>query len=133
MDLPDNIIEIELLRINRDNRKICECEERSFIVDTTNKSIHCSKCGIRVEAYEALYELALNCERLNNQANNLLKQKKELSNYKPYLIVIRTLEKKYRGRKKLPRCPICGEGFYLEEITSWINKEFVDKKRQETK
>ncbi|HFL3653918.1 TPA: hypothetical protein ACG3P3_001642 [Clostridioides difficile] len=133
MDLQDNVIEIEVLRINSDNRKICECEERSFIVDTTNKSIHCSQCGTRVEAYEALYELASNCERLNEQVNNILKQKKELSNYKPYLIVIRNLEKKYRGRKMLPRCPICGEGFYLEEITSWINRAFVDKKRQNKK
>ncbi|HBF9941639.1 TPA: hypothetical protein KO445_002080 [Clostridioides difficile] len=129
MDLPDNVIEIDILRINRNNDKKCKCKNREFIVDTVNKSVHCSECGFRVEPYDALYELAMNFERVNGQVNILLKQRKEIASYKPHLIVFKRLESKYRGKKMLPVCPICGEAFYFENLTSWINKDFYERRK----
>ncbi|MCI4889740.1 hypothetical protein MRY15_12095 [Clostridioides difficile] len=129
MDLPDNVIEIDILRINRNNDKKCKCKNREFIVDTVNKSVHCSECGFRVEPYDALYELAMNFERVNGQVNTLLKQRKEIASYKPHLIVFKRLESKYRGKKMLPVCQICGEAFYFENLTSWINKDFYERRK----
>ncbi|WP_305153875.1 hypothetical protein [uncultured Clostridium sp.] len=125
-ELPDKIIGLDQIRINRGLDKICKCRYRKFILDTTNKKVLCASCGAEVEAYEALCELAEQDEEKTRQLEILLEQKKKLDNYKPWLKVIKELETKYRGYKAIPMCPRCKEPFYLEEISSWYGKEVAD-------
>lgn len=125
-ELPNKVIGIDQIRINRGIEKICKCDSRRFVVDTQNRRITCGSCGAIVDGYEAMYELAMNGERLKNQVDNLLEQRKQIMNYKPWLLTIRSLEKQYRGKKMLPCCPRCDEPFYLEELKSWTGREFAD-------
>ncbi|MFA9459101.1 hypothetical protein ACERJO_20460 [Halalkalibacter sp. AB-rgal2] len=125
-DLPDKIIELDQIRINRGIEKICKCEKRRFVIDTRNRRVNCSSCGSVVDPYEAMYELATNGQELQRQVENLLEQRKQIASYKPWLVVIKRLEKDYRGRKMLPNCPRCHEPFYLEELTSWTGRAYAD-------
>ncbi|MDY0395401.1 hypothetical protein ACFSMW_13410 [Virgibacillus halophilus] len=127
-DLPDKVIGLDQIRINRGLEKICKCEKRKFMIDTKNRRITCQSCGAVVDPYEAMYELAMNGERLQEQVENLLEQRKQIADYKPWLVTIKKLEKQYRGRKMLPCCPRCSEPFYLEELTTWNGKQFADAK-----
>ncbi|MEN2468117.1 hypothetical protein [Ornithinibacillus sp. JPR2-1] len=124
--LPDKVIGIDQLRINRGIEKICKCDNRRFMVDTQNRRITCQECGAVIDPYDAMYELARNGERLQEQVNNLLEQRKQIANYKPWLVTIKKLEKEYRGRKMLPCCPRCSEPFYLEELSHWSGKPYAD-------
>lgn len=126
MKLPEKIIDLDQLRINRNIDKLCKCHERNFVLDTTNKRIICGGCGSEVDPYDALFELASNGNRLKRQVEQLLEQRKQILDYKPWLLTIRNLEKKYRGKRMLPCCPTCDEPFYLEELVSWMGKEFAD-------
>ena len=121
--LPDKIIDIDQVRINRNIDKLCKCKPRTFMIDTTNRRIICGGCGAEVDPYDALYELAFNGNALQKQVERLLEQRKQILDYKPWLLVIRNLEKKYRGKKMLPCCPVCEEPFYLEEIKVWLGRE----------
>ncbi|MEN2765658.1 hypothetical protein [Ornithinibacillus xuwenensis] len=124
--LPKKIVSIDQIRINRGIEKICKCDNRRFMIDTKNRRITCQSCGAVVDPYEAMYELARNGERLQEQVSNLLEQRKQIANYKPWLVTIKKLEKDYRGRKMLPNCPRCSEPFYLEELTHWTGKQYAD-------
>lgn len=106
------------------------CDDRSFIVDTQNREINCGKCGARVDAYEALEELASNYEKIGGEISSLLNQRKQIVNYKPHLIVFRNLESKYRGKKMLPTCPHCSGASYLEELNLWTSRNLEDKRRE---
>ncbi|SRR5690625_3220450 len=133
-NLPDKVVDIDQIRINRGIEKICKCDDRRFVVDTQNRRVTCGDCGAVVDGYDAMYELAMYGEKLKQQVDNLLEQRKQIANYKPWLVTIRNLEKKYRGRKMLPNCPACSEPFYLEELTHWTGKPFAEariKKRRE--
>ncbi|WP_257128401.1 hypothetical protein [Bacillus wiedmannii] len=33
----------------------------------------------------------------------------------------------------LPRCPRCSEPFYLEELVSWTNKQYVERRIEKWK
>ncbi|MDY0396799.1 hypothetical protein RWE15_23995 [Virgibacillus halophilus] len=55
-----------------------------------------------------------------------MSRKKQIANYKPWLVVIKKLEKQYRGRKMIPNCPRCSEPFYLEELVQWTGKPYAD-------
>ena len=127
--LPEKIIDIEVVRINRNIDKRCTCRDRNFIVDSQNKEINCGTCGARVDSYEALEEVASSYERLGDEVRHLLKQRKQIMNYKPHLIVFRDLESKYRGKKMLPICPHCHRAFYFEELNAWTSRELEDKRR----
>lgn len=126
--LPDKIVELDQIRINRSLDKICTCKKRKFVMDTTNRRVICSSCGVQIDPHEAMLELAFNGERLKDQVNRLLEQQKQLANYKPWLVAVRRIEKKYRGKKMLPNCPRCDEPFYLEELVFWTGKEFAEKR-----
>lgn len=61
--LPDKLVSLDQVRINRGLEKICKCENRKFVIDPTNRRVTCGSCGAVVDPYEALYEIALNDER----------------------------------------------------------------------
>ena len=128
--LPDKIIDLEILRINRNIDKQCKCNrwERNFTVDTTNKKVYCS-CGAEVDPYDAIYDIAYRRDRLNEEVKRLLEQRKEIVEYKPWLLVFRDLESRYRTKRMLPACPHCGRGFYFEEIRCWVNRRLEDLRR----
>ncbi|SFM28749.1 hypothetical protein SAMN04487943_11233 [Gracilibacillus orientalis] len=124
--LPEKVISIEQVKINRSRDKICKCSNRRFEIDTRNRKIHCRDCGAMIAPYDAMYDLAMKGNRLQGEVNQLLEQRKQIINYKPWLVTIKKLERQYRGKKMLPCCPRCDEPFYLEELTSWTGKPFAD-------
>lgn len=124
-NLPKNIIKFDKIRISKNEEKICTCKNSGFVIDSNNRRVYCDKCDALIDPYDALYQLATNGNELQKQVDGLLEQRKQLQEYKPWLIIIRELEKQYRGRKMIPICPSCGEPFYLEELSSWMNKEFA--------
>ena len=70
--LPDKIIPISTLRTNRDRNKKCTCRNRKFEIDTQNKEILCQECGTIVDPYDALFDIAMHYERLEEEVENLL-------------------------------------------------------------
>lgn len=130
--LPNKVVELEVLRINRNIDKRCKCYrwERNFTIDTTNKKVYCRCCGAEVDPYEALEDIAEYYERLQNHTKMLLEQRKQIDSYKPWMVVFRDLERQYREKKMLPVCPHCDRAFYFEEISQWTNRELEEKRRQ---
>lgn len=131
--LPDKIIDIDQIRINRNIEKICSCENRKFVLDTQNRRVICNSCGSIVDPYDAMYDLSQRAENMRSQVERLLEQRKQILDYKPYLLTIRSLEKRYRGKKSLPCCPRCDEPFYLEELKVWSGKSYADARIQKFK
>lgn len=132
-ELPDKIIGLDQVRISRGLGKICKCQNRKFVIDTDNKRVTCASCGAVINPYDALYDLAYQYEEYNRQVERLLKQRKEIAAYKPHLVVIKRLEKEYRGYKMIPNCPRCHEPFYLEEIIQWTGKPYADARIEKYK
>lgn len=125
-ELPDKIIGLDQIRISRGLEKIFKCKDRKFVIDTTNRRITCNSCGAGIDPYDAMLELSYRREEYNQQMERLLEQRKQIVNYKPHLVVIKKLEKQYRGRKMIPNCPRCHEPFYLEELVHWTGKPYAD-------
>jgi len=128
--LPDKIIGIDQLKINRGINKFCTCHNRRFMIDPKNRRVTCQGCGSGVDPYDAMYEIARKGEKLQEQVQSLLEQRKQIQNYKPWLVTIKNLEKQYRGKKMLPTCPSCEEPFYLEELTYWTNAKLAEGRIQ---
>lgn len=129
-DLPENIVNLEVLRINRNIDKRCKCQDSNYVVDTENREVNCSKCGARIDPFDAMYELSLHWERVEKETERLLEQRKQIVNYKPHMIVFREIERKYRGKEMIPACPHCNRGFYFEDLNFWVNAD-MEKRRRE--
>ena len=128
-DIPrDTLSEIDVLRVNYSAKKNCKCPSPKYVVDTQNHIIECEKCGAYVDPFAAMLALAKRHEELNAQLERMNKKRKEIAAYKPHLVVIKRLEREYRGRKMLPCCPHCKKPFYLEKIDSWVNTELAEKR-----
>lgn len=130
-ELPNKIIDIKILKINRNIRKHCTCSERTYTIDQVNREITCDKCGAIIDPFEVVVDIAYRRERLREETNRLLEQRKEIINYNPHLLVFRSLEQSYRGKRMLPVCPECGKAFYFEKITSWTNRRSEEQRRLE--
>lgn len=131
--LPEKITHIDIFKIERGKRKLCECRNPHYEIDTRNRLVMCLDCGAVVDPFEALVEIAVHYDRLNNQVENLLSQAKEIQDYKPHLKVIKEIEHRYRANKfsMLPCCPNCGEAFELTEISAWKNRKYCHREREE--
>ena len=128
--LPDKIIPISTLRINRDKTKICKCHNRKFEIDTTNRIITCQECGAIIHPYDALLDIASHYEQFGREVDNLLTQRKQILDYKPHLLVMRELEKIYMGGRMLPCCPHCSRGIYAKELLiASTSKQYEDRRR----
>jgi Zn finger protein HypA/HybF involved in hydrogenase expression len=131
VNLPDNVADIELLRINRNMRKICSCEKKSFEVDTKNRSVWCKKCGAWVDPFDAMMYLAENLEDYKREAQMFLNRAKDYYNYKPHLRIMKSIEQHYKANNysMVPTCPECNKPFELEKLTStiWVNKHYIRK------
>ncbi|MCA1066162.1 hypothetical protein QTG56_25150 (plasmid) [Rossellomorea sp. AcN35-11] len=131
--LPNNIIQIEQLKINRNLNKLCSCNNRRFTLDTQNRRVLCDVCGAVVDPYDAMYDLASKRVDLQREVETLLQQRMEIAEYKPWLKVIKSLEKHYRGKHYLPNCPRCAEPFYLEELSHWTGREYAEARIEKWK
>jgi len=128
--LPDKIIPISTLRINRDKNKKCTCRNRKFEIDTQNREISCQECGAIVHPYDALFDIAMHYERLEEEVSNLLAVRKQIVDYKPHLLVMRELEKIYMGGRMLPCCPHCHKGIHAKELlVSSVSKKHEEQRR----
>lgn len=127
--LPDKVKRIDVLRVEYGKRKLCECFNPHYEIDHQNRLVHCTDCGAIVDPFEALEKIARHYERIGEQVETLLEQRREIANYKPHLVVIKELERRYRAQhfSMVPCCPHCGEPFDLPELTHWANRKFLKK------
>ena len=101
-----------------------------YEIDMQNRLVVCKDCGAIIDPLDALVEIAKHYERIERWNQAVLDQRREIENYKPRLLVIRELEKRYCGQKMAPRCPHCGKPFDLKEIAkgSWCSRRFLEEK-----
>lgn len=132
--LPDNVKRIDVLRVEFGKRKLCECYNPHYEIDYQNRLVYCLDCGAIVDPFEALVKLARHYERIGEQVEALLEQRREIASYKPHLVVLKELEKRYRSQhfSMVPCCPRCGEPFDLPELTHWANRKFLRSKEEPT-
>lgn len=132
-ELPDKVKRIDVLRVEYGKRKLCECFQPHYEVDYQNRLVYCKDCGAIVDPFETIVELARHYERLGEQVEALLEQRRQIANYKPHLVAIKELEQHYRAQKysMVPCCPHCGEAFDLPELTHWANRAFLKKKEEQ--
>lgn len=127
--LPDKVKRIDVLRVEYGKKKLCQCSDPHYEIDYQNRLVYCADCGAIVDPFEALMEIAESYDRIGRQIDALLEQRREIASYKPHLVVIKELERRYRAQRfsMVPRCPRCGELFDLPELTSWANRAFLKK------
>lgn len=125
----DNIVQLDIIRVERHKPRKCTCTVRKFTVDTVNREITCG-CGLTVDPFEAMKYIAEYYERINEQHKALHEQRKEWLKQKPHSVLFRNLEKHYTYGKMLPFCPNCDQLIDLTQLTRWGNAEFY-RKRQE--
>lgn len=130
-ELPQKVLKFDIARVNYGRRKICQCLNPHYEIDVQNRLVVCKDCGAIIDPFDALVDLAKHYERIERWNQAALDQRREIENYKPRLLVIRELEKRYRGQKMIPRCLHCGEPFDLKEIAngSWCSRRFLEEKR----
>lgn len=129
--LPDNIKRIDILRVEYGKRKLCQCRIPHYEIDVQNHFVYCTDCGAIVDPFEALLKIAKVCDRLDSEVEELLEQRREIENYKPHLVVMKELERKYRANhfSMVPCCPHCYEPFDLPELAHWVSRKFLEKEK----
>lgn len=132
-ELPDKIVRLDVLRVERGLRKQCICPLPHYEIDAQNRLVYCSDCGAIVDPYDALNKMAYRYEQVDEHTQYLLEERRKINDYKPRLVVIKKLEQKYRGpnHSMIPTCPRCKAAFDLAELLAvpWVNRIFA--KRQE--
>lgn len=129
-ELPNKIIHFDVVKVNRDCRKICTCKENQFQVDSKNRIVKCLVCGAVLDPFDVLERLADYGSDLEKELAAMFAQAKELRDYKPHLRIIKEIEHIYRagGRYDLmPVCPKCHKPFDLSELqhAQWVYKRIL--------
>ena len=126
--LPDNVVNIDLIKFDRNRNKLCECNSLHVTIDTKNRKIYCQHCQTERDPFEVIAEMGKRFGEINERLEQSLQQKKELDNYKPHLKIIKELEKKTRAgnNQAHPVCPCCAEPFMLSELTEFYGAKFVN-------
>lgn len=126
----DNIIQLDILRVERHKPRKCTCDKPKFLVDTENREVTC-ECGMAHDAFEALLNLAERHEEINRSQRAMHEQKSIWVKQKPHSVLFKRLEQDYQHGKMLPYCPTCNYLIELDKLTSWGNAGFyLERQRQ---
>lgn len=126
MEDSDKLIQLDFIRVERNKPRKCTCEFRKYSVDTVNREITC-ECGMVVDPFEAMLDMANHYDRLNYKHRLLGEQRKQWFKEKPHSVLFKSLEQSYRRGKMLPCCPTCDQLFDFKDVTSFGNAEFYRK------
>ncbi|KZE44150.1 hypothetical protein AV540_02295 [Brevibacillus parabrevis] len=72
----DKLIQLDFIRVDRNRPRKCVCERPKYSVDTVNREITC-ECGMVVDPFEAMLNLANHYEHLNQQHRMLNEQRQQ--------------------------------------------------------
>lgn len=121
--------------IQERRKKRCSCKKRKFIVDMNNREILCSKCGQVIDPFEAMVELVIQCDNfdyyLQARYDQQLQLAKWLVHHKEPLALKPFIENYRHGNKydMLPYCPHCHKMIEVEKLTSWGNRAFLKRNK----
>lgn len=136
VDVEEKVVHLDALRLDRNKPRQCTCDphNRRYVIDTTNKQVECG-CGLRVDPYEAMEDLAKRHQRLNEQQDQMYAQREQWMKEKPHSVLFKRLEREYRRGEMLPTCPECGQTFDYKNITGNTNAQFyyMQKAKQQEK
>ncbi|MNW44645.1 hypothetical protein D3C74_218830 [compost metagenome] len=123
--MSDNIITLDVIRVERHKPRKCTCDHYNmhFTIDTVNKEITC-ECGMVVDPFDAIKNIAEHYERINRSQENMDAQRRQWLKEKPHSVIFKELERSYRKGTMLPECPRCHQPFDYTEIKGHINAEF---------
>lgn len=57
-ELPEKITRIDVIKIERGKRKLCNCSNPHYEVDTQNKIVMCLDCGAVLDPFDTLVKIA---------------------------------------------------------------------------
>lgn len=121
--------------IQERKKKHCNCLNRHFIIDETNREVTCSKCGCTIEPFEALLEIAKGCNKVDKYLEDRYEYAVELEKWfknNKIPTEIKWLVDKYRSSKainSLPECPHCHKNFNFSDIKTFSNPKFRNESR----
>ena len=125
-------IRIDVARIARGKKKLCQCLNPHYEVDPVNRIVECTDCGAIVDPFDAMLEISRHFERVNKQHEAMLEERRSVGGYEPRLRVLKELAKRYTSSKSplVPRCPHCGDAFDIPDLltTSWCSRCFLKPK-----
>lgn len=126
--MSEKVITLDVIRIERHKPRKCTCDPYNmhFTVDKVNKEVTC-ECGMVVDPFDALQNLAEHYERLNDQQERMNEQRKQWLKEKPHSVLFKELERDYRRGTMLPECPRCNQPFDYTEIRGHINADYYRK------
>ena len=125
--MSDEVIRFDLLKINKDSKRLCQCKTPKYEIDMINRMIRCTICQAYVDPFEALgslcshYEILEDCHAKGLASIKRLQEIIEKESRRRYRNkAFRDMEQKYL-QNLFPVCPECGMVFDPVRITSWIN------------
>lgn len=130
--MDDNIIQLDVIRIDRNKPRKCTCKHPKFTLDTKNREVTCG-CGMVHDPFEAMLNLAGRHEELNRQQRSLNDQRTQWLKEKPHSVIFKGLERSYRKGTMLPFCPSCGDMIDFKDMMSFGNAEFYRKLKAKSK
>lgn len=105
---------MDILRINKNCRKTCRCEQPHFEIDIVNRAVQCKDCGVYIDPFEALCRIAEMGEKLSEYQRRAIEQckfygeeaNKEISRMCKNRM-FKDMEKSYLKDGLHPVCPHC--------------------------
>lgn len=122
---------ISFIHETKKRGRTCTHNRQRYVVDQAHGTVYCKDCEEPVSAFRALCEIADEESRFRQSWAALKIRYDEMQSYKPWLLVVRKLERMWRGKRMLPCCPHCGHGLYAEELTgSAVGIEYETERRK---
>lgn len=112
--MEQKIIDMDVLRINKNCRKICKCQKPHFEIDVVNRAVQCKDCGAYIDPFEALRRLADRGEELSEYQRRAIEKCKFYSDEANREIgrmcknrKFKDMERSYLKDGLHPVCPHC--------------------------
>lgn len=63
---PNNVVRFDLIQVERNGKKDCQCSAPNFLVNKENRRISCKHCGAIFDAFDAFLDVATRLTKRND-------------------------------------------------------------------
>lgn len=133
MDIENtNVLRMDVIKVDRAKKKLCNCFCTKYTIDTENRLIYCDNCGAVVDPYDALLKFAEWGERAAKQSEECINQLKflqtevsELRNKRQQLSVYKDMASHYK-QSLYPICYHCKKAINPLKVTQYVSSKYFE-------
>ena len=121
---------LSMVKVDATREKKCKCKNRTYLVDSVNRTVECEQCGTLIDPIDVLEDIISRYDQWSKETQKIKEERRAVEKFRTRNPILNHLFRELvfaDSQNLVPTCPHCKQPFEVQELTSFINRKFIRK------